>query len=137
MKECYDFGGWVIKYEHSNINGRTYRKGFLKNDSKTLVPLCWNHQHNYPDSILGNVLLDNSDDGVYVYGRLYDNKKGGLAKELIEGKSVFLSPYINRVRYEGKEIVGGNIKEVSLVLDRIDPDECYIPIWNTELEVSE
>lgn len=133
MKECYDFGGWVIKYEHSNCNGYTYTKNCLKNNDGITVPLCWNHDHSSSESLLGNVLLDCSDDGVYVYGKLNDDRREGLAKDLIANRNVFLSPYINELKFEGNIVVLGTIKEVSLVLERVDPDECYIPIWNMDL----
>ena len=129
MKENYDFSGWVIKYDHSNSYGRTYRKDCLKDNNDMIVPLCWNHDHRSAESLLGNVLLGHSDDGVFAYGKLNTNRVGGLAEDLIKNRSVFLSPYINKLKMDGNVVLSGVIREVSLVMVRIDPDECYRPVW--------
>ncbi len=132
-KETYDFSCWVIKYEHSRYYDRTYKKDSLVINRERIVPLCWNHDHNNPDSVLGWALLEHRDDGIYAYCTLFDIPINETTRQLLKDKgSVALSPYINRIEYEGKIIVYGVIREVSLVLERIDKDEIYYPVLREE-----
>lgn len=132
-KEKYDFSCWVIKYGRVSINEKTYQKDSLKNSDDTIVPLCWNHDHYRPDSVLGNVLLENRDEGIYAYCALHDiSIKEDVIRILQDRGSVSLSPFINKVKIEGNYITSGIIREVSLVLARVDPDEAYYPIMREE-----
>ena len=131
LKKQYDFGGWVIKYDHSTVNGYTYQNGCLKDVDHMTVPLIWNHRHDEPDMVLGHVLFEHSDEGVYVYGKL---SSGSMKKDVIsmlkDKGSVSLSPYINQIKSNGKIITSGVIREVSLVLVRVDQNEFYYPeLW--------
>ena len=130
-KETYDFSCWVIKYDGKRIYGRTYKKNSLIINEGAIVPLLWNHQHNNPDMVLGHALLEHREDGVYAYCTLSDVPINEETRKLLTDRgSVSLSPYVNRLMYEGegKDIVHGVIREVSLVYERIDPDEAYYPI---------
>ena len=71
MGNC-DFSGWATRNDLLCADGRTIKKNaFIDNDGMK-VPLVWNHQHNDPDNVLGHALLENRDDGVYVYGTFND-----------------------------------------------------------------
>ena len=130
MLNDYDFSCYIIKYDRPSINGKTYKKDSLKNNDGTIVPLLWNHDHYAATMVLGQVLLEHRDDGVYIYGKFNDSKVGKEAALLLSDDSsltVWVSPYINKVKIDEKYILGGIICEVSLVLDRCDPDDAYIP----------
>ena len=133
IADHYDFSCWLIKYGSVSINGRLYQKDSLQNTDGLLLPLLWNHQHNDLPSVLGYALLANREDGIFAYCTLYDVPQKEIVINLINDEgSVSLSPYINQIEYDTKNITHGIIKEVSLVLKRFDPDPSYYPVMNRE-----
>ena len=133
IQEHYDFSCWVIKYGRVSINGKTYQKDSLKSSGDAMVPLIWNHQHNDPLSVIGHALLENREEGIFAYCTLSDTPDKETAIRLIEDRgSVSLSPYISQVKTNAKYITHGVIREVSLVLARIDPDESYYPVMKQD-----
>lgn len=132
-KEHYDFSCWVIKYGCISILGKTYQKDSLKSSDGLIVPLLWQHQHNDPMLVLGHALLENRDEGIYAYCTLSDNPTNEITIQLIRDRgSVSLSPFITQVKTDEKSITHGMIREVSLVLARIDPDESYYPVMKSD-----
>ena len=113
----YDFSGWVTKANIRCSDGRTImRDAFAHNDGQ-IVPLVWNHQHDGPDYVLGQVLLENRDEGVYGYGKFNDTEAGKTAKLLVQHGDVdALSIYANQLKESMSNVIHGNIREVSLVL---------------------
>ena len=133
MKEACDFSCWVIEYGRGSINGKVYQKDSLVDSDGLVVPLCWNHQHHDPTSVLGSALLEHSDEGIYAYCTLFNNSNRELVEQIVKDRDCMSSPYINKVKYDGKYITHGVIKEVSLVPARIDPDEAYYPVMRVEV----
>lgn len=128
----YDFSCWVIKYDHSNHNGRTYKKDCLKNNDGIVVTLLWIHDHSYnTNHMLGHALLEHRDgDGVYAYGTLTSNPNINIVKDMLKDYGrLSLSPYINKLKIYDNIITEGSIREVSLVPERVDQDEIYYPVW--------
>lgn len=115
--KTYDFSGWVTKANIRCSDGRTImRDAFAHNDGQ-IVPLVWNHQHDGPDYILGQVLLENRDEGVYGYGKFNETEAGKTAKLLVQHGDVdALSIYANQLKESMSNVIHGNIREVSLVL---------------------
>lgn len=118
----YDFTGWATRNDIQCSDGRTIRKNaFIDNDGET-VPLVWNHSHNDPTNVLGHALLENRNEGVYVYGTFNDNRQGRNAKELVQhGDVTALSIYANHLKQHGGDVLHGAIREVSLVLAGANP----------------
>lgn len=118
----YDFSGWATKHNIICSDGKTIMKdAFKHNDGKT-VPLVWNHQHNTPDNVIGHALLENRDEGVYAYCKLNETPSGTKAKILIKNKDVdALSIYANQLKQQAKNVVHGEIRELSLVLAGANP----------------
>lgn len=113
----YDFGGWVTRNDILCTDGRTIRKDAFKHCDGNVVPLVWNHQHNDPENVLGQVKLQNRDDGVYGYASFNDTKKAQSAKlAVMHGDVDSLSIYANHLKQDGGNVLHGDIKEVSLVL---------------------
>lgn len=128
----YDFGGYATKVGLKCTDGRVIRKGAFKHQDGVRVPLVWQHQHNNPANVLGHAILENREDGVYVYGKLNDSESGQNAKILIEhGDINSLSIYANRLVQNGADVVHGNICEVSLVLAGANPG-AFIKDLNVE-----
>lgn len=134
----FDFCCWVIKYGCVSINGKAYKKDSLKSSDGLTVPLLWNHQHDHSSALLGQVLLENRENGVYAYCTLYDVPDIEAINRLIQNRgSISLSPFITQVETDEKFITHGLIREVSLVFMRCDPDESYYPIPFTDLTKAE
>ena len=125
MSRKYDFSGYVTKNDLRCSDGRVIRQGaFADCDGKT-VPLVYQHDHNNIDQVLGHVMLENRNDGVYGYCSLNDTPQGQVAKELVKhGDVVSMSIYANRLRQNGQDVVHGIIREVSLVLAGANPGAC-------------
>lgn len=120
--EKYDFSGWATKTNIRCSDGRTIMKDAFKHCDGHIVPLVWNHQHNTPDNILGQVLLENRDEGVYAYGKFNETEQGRNAKLLVEhGDISALSICANGLKQTKGDVNRGNIREVSLVLAGANP----------------
>lgn len=124
--DTYDFGGYATRNDIRCTDGRIIRKNaFIGNDGTT-VPLVWQHNHDSPDNVLGHGLLENRDDGVYVYGKFNNTEMGQQAKEIVQhGDITRLSIYANRLKEDNHNVVHGEIKEVSLVYSGAN-DGAYI-----------
>ena len=121
--ENYDFAGWATVNEVLCSDGRVIRKNaFMHQDGMTL-PMVWNHQHNDPDNVLGHVLLENHEKGMYVYGFFNDTESGQSAKQLVQhGDIDQLSIYANQLKQDGNNVTHGMLREVSLVLAGANPE---------------
>lgn len=117
-----DFGGYATKNDLKCTDGRTIRRDAFKHNDGQTVPLVWQHLYDSPENILGHAKLENRGDGVYAYGYLNGSEAGLAAKELIRhGDISSLSIYANRLVQKGGDVLGGTIKEVSLVMSGANP----------------
>ena len=121
--KTYDFSGWVTKNNIRCSDGRTIRRDAFKDDNGKVVPLVWNHDHNSPQNVLGNVVLENRPEGVYGYGSFNDTVSASDAKELLKhGDITSMSIHANKLKQnKNKDVLHGEIKEVSLVLAPANP----------------
>ena len=118
----YDFGGYATKHNIRCSDGRTIMPNAFKDCDGQIVPLVWQHIHESPDNVLGHAQLENRPDGVYAYCSLNDTQAGKNARELVKhGDICALSIYANKLRQEGKNVMHGVIREVSLVLAGANP----------------
>ena len=121
MDNC-DFSGYATRNDLLCGDGVTIRKDAFKGDDGCEVPLVWNHEHNDPNAVLGHAVLENREDGVYAYGVFNDTEQGQTAKKLVQNGDVrSLSIWANGVKKIGKDVVHGNIRELSLVLAGANP----------------
>jgi HK97 family phage prohead protease len=127
MGDTYDFSGWVTRYNTRCTDGRTLKDGAFAHCDGKKVPMAWQHDHDNPSNILGNVLLEHiSGEGVYGYGTFNDTESGKDAKILVKhGDIDSLSIFANHLREQGNDVYHGDIKEVSLVLASANP-KAYI-----------
>ena len=118
----YDFCGWATRNNIECSDGRVIRPDAFKHNDGQTVPLVWNHQHNDVNEVLGHALLENRADGVYAYGKFNETESGKAAKLLVHNGDVSaLSIYANKLKQEGKNVIHGAIREVSLVLAGANP----------------
>ncbi len=121
MDNC-DFSGYATRNDLLCGDGRTIRKNAFKDNDGCEVPLIWNHQHNDPKAVLGHAILENRNDGVYAYGVFNDSEQGQVAKRLVQNGDVrSLSIWANQLKQIGKDVIHGNIRELSLVLAGSNP----------------
>lgn len=114
--EGFDFSGWASKNDLKCGDGRVIRHGAFANQDGKKVPLFWNHEHDDVSSVLGHAILENRDEGVYAYGYLNNTPAGQHAKEcLSHGDIISLSIWANNLNQEGRDVLHGVIREVSLV----------------------
>ena len=122
MDKDYDFSGWATRNNLKCSDGRTIMQDAFRDNDGHTVPLVWNHQHNESDNVLGHALLQNRQDGVYAYGKFNNTESGQNAKLLVNnGDITALSIYANKLQQDGKNVLHGDIKEVSLVLAGANP----------------
>lgn len=118
----YDFSGYATRNDLKCSDGRTIKAGAFKHNDKMRVPLVWQHQHNDPSNVLGHALLENREDGVYAYGFFNDSPSGTHARTLVKHGDVdALSIFANNLTEQNKNVLHGDIKEVSLVLSGANP----------------
>ena len=118
----YDFSGWVTRNNIKCSDGRTIMKDAFKHNDGQKVPLVWNHQHNSPDNVLGHVILENREEGVYGYGKFNETEAGINAKSLVNNGDIDkLSIYANKLKSQASNVFHGCIREVSLVLAGANP----------------
>ena len=122
MEGNYDFGGWATRNDLLCADGRTIRKDAFKSQNGQTVPLVYNHNHNEVENVLGHGVLENREEGVYFYGKFNDSEAGRTAKELVmHGDVTSLSIYANELEQNGRDVIHGIIREVSLVLAGANP----------------
>lgn len=120
--EAADFGGYVTKADLKCSDGRTITPNAFQHMDGVQVPLVWQHGHNSPDNVLGHVMLEARNDGVYGYGFFNDTKQGQNSKTLVEHKDITaLSIWANQLVEKAKQVLHGMIREVSLVLSGANP----------------
>ena len=122
MAEKYDFAGWATRNDIRCADGRTIRKDAFADCDHTIVPLVYQHDHNSPNNILGHALLENREEGVYMYGSFNNSAAGQDAKAAVEhGDITQMSIYANKLKQVGGNVMHGIIREVSLVLAVANP----------------
>lgn len=115
MVNC-DFHGWATVVNRKCSDGRTIMPDAFKHNDGRKVPLVWNHQHDDPNNVLGNAILEHRDEGIYAYCSFNDSESGQLGKILVQhGDITHLSIYANRLKQQGGNVLHGEIREVSLV----------------------
>lgn len=122
MNQHYDFCGYATKNDLLCSDGRTIRKDAFKECNGKTVPLVWNHRHDDPEMVIGHAVLENRNDGVFMYGKFNDTEKGQACKKILENRDINgLSIYANKLKQKSGDVLHGVIREVSLVLAGANP----------------
>ena len=121
-KTDYDFGGYVTKYGLKCTDGRVILKDAFKDADGSRVPMVWQHMHGTPDNVLGHMVLESREDGIYAYCKCNETERGKNAKLLVEHKDITsLSIYANGLVEKSNNVIHGVIREGSLVLAGANP----------------
>ncbi len=120
----YDFTGIATKYGVKCSDGRTIVHGAFKENDKQTVPLVWQHFHDDPGNIVGRAYLEHKEDGMHVSGVFHGRTpKSQEAKGLVEDGTIrALSIWANNLIEQGKHVLHGAIREVSLVISGANPE---------------
>lgn len=122
LPDGIDFGGYATRYNTKCSDGRTIAPGAFAHMGEQRVPLVWQHFHDEPTNVLGHVVLQHRDDGVYALGKFNSTPAGTTAKTLVTGGDIsFLSIYANKLVESNKLVHSGMIREVSLVVSGANP----------------
>jgi phage head maturation protease len=130
-----DFGGWATRHDVQCADGRTILPGAFQDQDGAIVPLVYQHGHTSNEDVLGHARLeyvppsDGNAGGMYAHAFFNKTPKGQMAKEQVEhGDLKFLSIFANDLREKAragvqhaKDVMKGNIREVSLVLAGANP----------------
>lgn len=119
----YDFSGWATRNDLVCSDGRVIRQDAFKINDGQQVPLVWNHGHASIDNVIGHAFLQNRPEGVYAYGVVNEDVPNGkIAKSLIKHNDInALSIYANQLKQNGRDVLHGNIREVSIVIGGANP----------------
>ncbi len=122
MRNKADFAGWVTKNDIQCTDGVTIRHdAFLQNDGAQ-VPIVWQHDYSSPSNVLGYMILQHRDQGVYGYGYLNDTECAQDMRVLLKHGDVnAMSIGARGIRKNGNDVVHGEIYEVSLVIKGANP----------------
>jgi HK97 family phage prohead protease len=121
-KRNYDFAGWVTKNDIKCSDGVTIKHDAFKDNDGQQVPLVWNHDYNSPGNVLGHMLLQNQEQGVYGFGYFNETEDAKHAKELVKhGDISSMSIGARKIKRSGENVIHGSIYEVSLVLAAANP----------------
>ena len=117
-----DFSGYVTKAGLKCSDGRTILPNAFAHQDAMQVPLVWQHGHTDPESVLGHVILEHRDDGVYGYGFFNSSDKAKAASASVaHGDVKMMSIWANELLERQKRVMHGVIREVSLVLSGANP----------------
>ena len=129
VKMTADFGGYATRHDTPCADGRTILPGAFKENHEQIVPLVFQHGHSDINNVLGHVVLEHRDEGVYAHGYFNETTQGQNAKIQVQhGDLKFLSIFANQLKERAtagiahaKDVMKGNIREVSLVLAGANP----------------
>ncbi len=117
-----DFGGWATRNNLECSDGRVICRDAFAVQDGARVPLVWNHEHNDPSSVLGHAILHNRDEGVWADCYFNDGEKADAAKRAVQHGDVdSMSIWANKLKQDGRRVLHGMIREVSLVLAGANP----------------
>jgi HK97 family phage prohead protease len=121
-----DFGGWATKANLKCSDGRTITPEAFKHMDGEKVPLVWMHDRKDPENVLGHVILEHRDEGVYAKGYFNETQRGQAVKAQVAHKdldslSIWANALVEKVIAGGKNVIHGMIREVSVVLAGANP----------------
>lgn len=122
MQKKADFAGWVTKNDILCTDGVTIRHDAFRQSNGAQVPIVWQHDYSSPSNVLGYMILQHRDSGVYGYGYLNDTDHAQDTRTLLKhGDLNAMSIGARGIRKNGNDVIHGEIYEVSLVLKGANP----------------
>lgn len=123
MDENFDFEGWGTRFNVQCSDGRVITPEAFKHNDGKKVSLIWNHRHDSPEFIVGHAYLYHRAEGMWVKGKFNDTPLGQRCKELLQSGDIeSLSICANQLKQQGRNVMHGDIKELSLVIAGANPE---------------
>lgn len=121
-----DFGGWATKANLKCSDGRTITPEAFKHMNGEKVPLVWMHDRSDPENVLGHVVLEHRDEGMYAQGFFNETQRGQAVKMQVQhgdldSLSIWANALVEKIIAGGKNVIHGMIREVSVVLAGANP----------------
>jgi HK97 family phage prohead protease len=117
-----DFGGYATKAGLRCSDGRVIKAEAFQHMDGKKVPLVYQHGHSGLENVLGHMVLEARDDGMYGRGYFNETQNGQIAKAAVQhGDLDSLSIWANGLKEVNKIVSHGKIREVSLVLSGANP----------------
>ena len=122
----WDFEGWATRYNIPCSDGETIAHGAFKNMDGETVSLVDDHARGYEsflDAIIGKAFLEHRDEGVYAYLTFNKNYDTALRRreQVMHGDIQRLSIRANALKRAGGKIIGGIIRDLSIVSSGANP----------------
>lgn len=115
MKNVYDYECLITKNGVKRTDGVIFLKSSFEQNDKSIVPLIWNGIIDDPSMVLGNVMLENRNEGVYAK-LIFDNRNNGaIAKQLLLDEDAEVSFMAHKIKRDGPVIESGHITYVCLI----------------------
>lgn len=122
MRTKADFAGWVTKNDIRCLDGVVIRHDAFRQNDGVQVPIVWQHDYSSPSNVLGYMLLQHRDSGVYGFGYLNDTDHAHDTRTLLKhGDLNAMSIGARGIKKNGNDVIHGEIYEVSLVLKGANP----------------
>ena len=123
MDENFDFEGWGTRFNVQCSDGRVITPEAFKHNDGKKVSLIWNHRHDSPEFIVGHAYLYHRAEGMWPKGKFNDTPLGRRCKELLQSGDIeSLSICANQLKQQGRNVMHGDIKELSLVIAGANPE---------------
>ena len=123
MDENFDFEGWGTRFNVQCSDGRVITPDAFKHNDGKKVSLIWNHRHDSPEFIVGHAYLYHRAEGMWAKGKFNDTPLGQRCKELLQSGDIeSLSICANQLKQQGRNVMHGDIKELSLVIAGANPE---------------
>ena len=123
MDENFDFEGWGTRFNVQCSDGRVITPEAFKHNDGKKVSLIWNHRHDSPEFIVGHAYLYHRAEGMWAKGKFNDTPLGQRCKELLQSGDIeSLSICANQLKQQGRNVMHGDIKELSLVIAGANPE---------------
>jgi phage head maturation protease len=122
-----DFSGWATKANMKCSDGRTILGDAFKHMDGKRVPLVWMHGHSEATNILGYATLKHVDNEGTRADAFFNSTPAGQNAKLqvehgdITQLSIHANQLIEKSKPGGKDVIHGQITEVSLVLAGANP----------------
>ena len=123
MDENFDFEGWGTRFNVQCSDGRVITPEAFKHNDGKKVSLIWNHRHDSPEFIVGHAYLYHRAEGMWAKGKFNDTPLGQRCKELLQSGDIeSLSICANQLKQQGRNVMHGDIKALSLVIAGANPE---------------
>lgn len=109
----FDYQDYILLYDRLRCDGVIFNQDAFRDSFQRIVPIVHGLEFN---ECLGMATLENDTLGVVAKCKFFDTDMGNVAKfALISSDELTLSCPIYRVKRDGKDVISGDIRCVSVI----------------------